>query len=330
MLFIILLFIILFCIIIYTLHDRLTFRRGRLSRPYDGASTSSITKMGPDQFIELSFGTVHYIYHSGSSALPLNIFVHGYSTPMEMWQYIFPEFVKDDQPCLVYDLYGRGWSDSPDVPMNIDIYVSQLAELLYALNLPYEKYNLFGVSMGGAIVQRFTELHPYKVSKLILCCAAGLNLNKPAKSRMFILSLPIIGPMLFKHIITYTDDEKERSHWAFPDHEIYEQYKKLFKLGWEQHPGYLRALFSTLRNFDFESSLTSIEFIAKLNIPVLIIWGDKDLLIPVNNAYHYHRLYKNSSLTIIPGATHMLLLEHSAQIIDAVQAFFKDSNIINM
>ncbi|CAF2161411.1 unnamed protein product [Rotaria magnacalcarata] len=141
MLFIILLFIILFCIIIYTLHDRLTFRRGRLSRPYDGASTSSITKMGPDQFIELSFGTVHYIYHSGSSALPLNIFVHGYSTPMEMWQYIFPEFVKDDQPCLVYDLYGRGWSDSPDVPMNIDIYVSQLAELLYALNLPYEKNN---------------------------------------------------------------------------------------------------------------------------------------------------------------------------------------------
>ncbi|CAF5043612.1 unnamed protein product, partial [Rotaria magnacalcarata] len=98
----------------------------------------------------------------------------------------------------------------------------------------------------------------------------------------------------------------------------------------EQHPGYLRALFSTLRNFDFESSLTSIEFIAKLNIPVLIIWGDKDLLIPVNNAYHYHRLYKNSSLTIIPGATHMLLLEHSAQIIDAVQAFFKDSNVINM
>ncbi|CAF1993532.1 unnamed protein product [Rotaria magnacalcarata] len=196
--------------------------------------------MGPDQFIELSFGTVHYIYHSGSSALPLNIFVHGYSTPMEMWQYIFPEFVKDDQPCLVYDLYGP--------------------ELLYALNLPYEKYNLFGVSMGGGIVQRFTELHPYK----------------------------------------------------------------------EQHPGYLRALFSTLRNFDFESSLTSIEFIAKLNIPVLIIWGDKDLLIPVNNAYHYHRLYKNSSLTIIPGATHMLLLEHSAQIIDAVQAFFKDSNVINM
>lgn len=281
--------------------------------------------MGADKFIELSFGTVHYIYHPGAPALPLNIFVHGYSTPMEMWQYIFPVFANANQPCLVFDLYGRGWSDCPDVPMNVDIFVSQLAELLYALNLPYEKYNLFGVSMGGAIIQRFTELHPSKVSKLILCCAAGLNLNKPSKARMFLLSLPIFGPMVFKYIMTHHDDDKERLQWAFPDKEQYEFAKRLFRLGWQQHPGYLRALFSTVTNFDFESSLTSIEFIAKLNIPVLIIWGDKDKLIPVNNAYRYHQLYKNSSLTIIPGGTHMILLEHYETIIDATRKFFEEN-----
>ncbi|CAF2929152.1 unnamed protein product [Rotaria sp. Silwood2] len=177
--------------------------------------------------------------------------------------------------------------------------------------------------MGGAIVQRFTELYPSRVSKLILCSSAGLNLVKPSKTRLFLLSLPIIGPIVFKYVMKHHDDDKERLQWAFPDKEYYEQYKNLFQLGWQQHPGYLRSLFSTVTNFDFEASLKTIEFIAKLNIPILIVWGDKDTLIPVDTAYRFHQLYKNSLLTIIPGATHMLLLEHAQQIIDATREFFE-------
>jgi pimeloyl-ACP methyl ester carboxylesterase len=285
----------------------------------------AITQMGTDQFIELSFGTVHYIYRpsSSSSSLPLNIFVHGYSTPMEMWQDVFQSLVKDNQPCLVYDLYGRGWSDSPFVAMNIDIFVCQLAELLYALNLPYDKYNLFGVSMGGAIIQRFTELYPNRVEKLILCCPAGLKIVKPSKILMLILSIPIFGAMIFKFAIKLENEKKDRLSWAYPNSEIYRNYKKLFQSGCQQHPGYLRALFSTLIHFDFESSLKSIEVISKLNLPILVIWGDKDPLIPIENAYRYHQLYKTSTLSIIPGATHMLLLEHSEPMIDAIKSFLK-------
>ena len=318
-----LVFIILGSLILLKLHNRFTFQHGRLTRPYDRTSTQPITRMGSDQFIELSFGTVHYIYHPSLSSLPLNIFIHGYSTPMEMWEDIYLSLVKDNQPCLVFDLYGRGWSDSPHIPMNIDIFVSQLAELLYALNLSYEKYNLYGVSMGGPIIQRFTELYPNRVSKLILCCSAGLKLNKPSKFLMFILSMPILGPLAFKYTMQRGNEEKDRSRWAFPQSEKYKEYKKLFQLGWQQHPGYLRALFSTLTNFDFESSRKSIEIISKLNIPILIIWGDKDPLIPIENAYRYHQLYKNSTLEIIPDATHMLLLEHSQPIIDAIKDFLK-------
>ncbi|UJR22485.1 hypothetical protein I4U23_025538 [Adineta vaga] len=325
--FLLVLFLILVVyIVFFKLYDRLAFQSGRLSRSYDRTSTIPITRMGRDQFIELSFGTVHYIYHSSSSAsaTPLNIFVHGYSTPMEMWQDIFQALVNDNQSCLVFDLYGRGWSDSPDVPMDIDIFVCQLAELLYALDLPHEKYNLYGVSMGGAIIQRFTELYPSKVSKLILCCSGGLGLVKPLKIFFFILSIPLLGPMLFKFIMQRGNEKKDRLQWAFPDDDKYKEYKRLFRSGWQQHPGYLRALFSTVTNFDFEASLKSVAVIATLNIPILIIWGDNDTLVPVNNAYHYHQLYKNSSLTIIPGATHMLLIEHSNPVIYAIQAFLRE------
>ena len=324
MLFVITILVVAIVGLIFIFRQRLAFRYGRLSRPYNPTSTTNLTQMGPDQFIELSFGRVHYIYRSSTSpSSTLNIFVHGFSIPMEIWQDVFQSLANDNHSCLVLDLYGRGWSDAPFVPMNVDLFVSQLAELLYALNLPYEKYNLFGVSMGGVIVQRFTELYPTKVSKLILCCSAGLNTVTPSMILMYILSIPVIGPALFKLVMQRSDSKSVRSQWAYPDKEEYKKYADLFRKACKQHPGYLRSLFSTIFYFDFQSASKSTEFIAKLNIPILIIWGDKDSLIPVENAYRYHQLYKNSSLTIIPGANHSLLVEHSKPAIDAIKTFLR-------
>ncbi|CAF0864539.1 unnamed protein product [Rotaria sordida] len=311
---------------IYKFRERLAFKYGRLSRPYNNACVIPLTQMGTDQFIELSFGKVHYIYRSSTkSSTKLNIFVHGFAIPMQMWQAVFQSLIDDNHSCLIFDLYGRGWSDAPHVPMNVDLFVSQLAELLFALNLPYEKYNLFGVSMGGIIVQRFTELYPSKVSKLILCSSAGLSIIKPSLFLMSILSIPIIGPILFKLVMQRSDNKSVRSQWAHPEKEEYKQYKKLFERMCQQHPGYLRSLFSTIFFFNFQLPLETIEFIEQLNIPILIIWGDKDTLISVENAYRYHELYKNSLLHIIHGANHSLLIEHSKQAIEVIKPFLSDT-----
>ncbi len=313
--------------LIYKFRARLAFQHGRLSRPLNDPSRTALTAMGADQFIELSFGKVHYIYRpstASSSSTTLNIFVHGFSIPMEIWEDVFQSLVKENAPCLIFDLYGRGWSDAPLVPMNVDLFVSQLAELLYALNLPYEKYNLFGVSMGGVIVQRFTELYPSRVSTLILCCSAGLNVVTPAKLLLLLLTVPILGPMLFKLFMQRSDNKSVRAQWAYPEKENYHKYTQLFQRTCREHPGYLRSLFSTVLNFDFHSALKSMEFIKQLNLPVLILWGDKDTLIPVEDAHRYHQAYKNSSLTIIPGANHSLLIEHSEQAIAAIKTFLRE------
>ncbi|UJR26603.1 hypothetical protein I4U23_007923 [Adineta vaga] len=312
--------------LIYKFRERLGFQNGRLSRRYNPKPNTTLTPMGSDQFIELSFGKVHYIYHSSTISSTLNIFVHGFSIPMEIWQDVFQSFVNDNQPCLIFDLYGRGWSDAPDIPMNVDLFVSQLAELLSALELSHMKYNLYGVSMGGYIVQRFTELYPSKVSKLILCCSVGLNNPKPAPILMSILSIPIFGPLVFKIVMQRGDSPRIRSQWAYPDSDKYKQYLNLFLQTCQQHAGYLRSLLSTILYLDFESALKSIEKINQLNIPILIIWGDKDTLIPVENAYQYNRSYKNSSLIIVPGANHSLLIEHSKEAIDAIKTFLKEKN----
>ena len=318
------LLVVVGCIVKF--RTRLAFPSGRLSRSRDRTAATPLTRMGADQFIELSFGRVHYIYRSSSTpSSTLNIFVHGFSIPMQIWTDVFQSLANDKSPCLIFDLYGRGWSDSPSVPMNVDLFVSQLAELLYALDLPHEKYHLFGVSMGGVIAQRFTELYPSKVAKLILCCSAGLNVVQPSKMLMTILSVPVLGPMLFKLVMQRADSKSVRSQWAYPDKDDYRRYQQLFQETCQQHPGYLRALFSTVVNFDFQSALSIIPSIDKLNIPVLIVWGDKDALIPVDCAYRYHQLYKQSSLCIVPGANHSLLIEHPKEVIEAIETFLAKS-----
>jgi pimeloyl-ACP methyl ester carboxylesterase len=125
--------------------------------------------------------------------------------------------------------------------------------------------------------------------------------------------------------MTRGDNKSVRSQWAYPDRDQYKRYMKLFQQTCKEHPGYLRSLFSTIFYFDFQSASKSIELIEKLNIPILIIWGDRDSLIPVENAYRYHRLYKNSSLKIIPGANHSLLIEHSKETIEAIKTFLYDT-----
>lgn len=309
--------------LIWKFRQRLAFQYGRLSRPYSASSSNALTGMGRDQFIELSFGRVHYIYRPSTttSSSTLNIFVHGFSIPMQIWQDVF-QFVADkNEACLIFDLYGRGWSDAPSVPMNVDLFVSQLAELLYALNLPYEKYQLFGVSMGGMIVQRFTQLYPSKVSKLILCCAAGFNAVTPSKLITSILTIPVLGPLLFKLFMARSNSKTVRAQWAQPNGGEYQRFMKLFRETCNEHPGYLRSLLSTVLFFDFQSAEKSIDAINQLNIPVLIIWGDQDSLIPVENAHRYHKAYKNSSLTIVQGANHSLLIEHPKEVIAAIRPF---------
>jgi pimeloyl-ACP methyl ester carboxylesterase len=313
MLFTLLTLLIICIALLIKFRARLAFATGRLSRVSNPIASDG-------RFIELSFGKVHYLYRASTKASStVNIFVHGFSIPMQIWQHAFQAMADDGQACLTFDLYGRGWSDAPDVPMNVDLFVSQLAELLYALDLPYDRYNLLGVSMGGMIVQRFTELYPKRVSALVLCCAAGLNTVSPPPLLMFIMSIPILGPLLFKFVMTRPNSPSVRAQWAFPDRDTFQEYQQTFLRACVEHRGYLRSLFSTVRLFDFQSAMKSATAINKLNLPVLVLWGDKDALIPVENAYRYHQLYTQSTLSIVPGANHSLLIEHPNETTEAIK-----------
>ncbi|WP_431200231.1 alpha/beta fold hydrolase [Mucilaginibacter sp. P19] len=64
-------------------------------------------------------------------------------------------------------MYGRGYSDRPDVPYTQELYNTQILDLINQLKLGH-KVNLAGVSFGGAVITNFTCSHPALVNKVIL------------------------------------------------------------------------------------------------------------------------------------------------------------------
>ena len=79
----------------------------------------------PGQFIKLSDGYVHYEL-SGPDDGPVVILIHGFSAHYFVWDDTHPALTKAGFRVLRYDLYGRGFSDRPNVTYDEQLFDRQL------------------------------------------------------------------------------------------------------------------------------------------------------------------------------------------------------------
>ena len=230
----------------------------------------------PGQFIKLSDGYVHYEL-SGPDDGPVAVLIHGISTPYFVWDDTRPALAKAGFRVLRYDLYGRGFSDRPNVTYDEQLFDRQLFELLSALKLR-KPVDLIGSSMGGAIAVIFAARHPENVRKLVLISPAGYPVKVPVAGQ--IGRLPVVGDYmmyafgnpimsgLFKNNFSKSDKLSEFSA-KFSQQTKYE--------------GFKRGLQSTLRNFNLDNQKTAFESVGKQGRQVMLIWGREDKIVPFSN-----------------------------------------------
>ncbi|MFH1079703.1 MAG: alpha/beta hydrolase [Pseudomonadota bacterium] len=230
----------------------------------------------PGQFIKLSDGYVHYEL-SGPDDGPVAVLIHGISTPYFVWDDTQPALAKAGFRVLRYDLYGRGFSDRPDVTYDEQLFDRQLFELLSALKIR-KPVDLVGSSMGGAIAVIFAARHPENVRKLVLISPAGYPVKIPVAGQ--IGRLPVVGDYmmyafgnpimrgLFKNNFSKSDKLSAFS----------EKFRQQ-----TQYAGFKRALQSTLRNFNLDNQKTAFEAVGKQGRQVMLIWGREDKIVTFSN-----------------------------------------------
>ena len=239
---------------------------------------------------------------------PPLVFVHGLSGSWQNWLEQLPEVAKDHR-CIAVDLPGFGESPMPPEKITISNYGRWLDGLFEALDL--DGAAVVGNSMGGFIGLELALKFSHRVERLVLVSAAGITVEKLRNEPL--LRLAEVGeniaqfvtanvvaqaPSLARRrrgrraLMWFVARHPERLHPAL----VAEQAQGAGK------PGFLPAL-DALTNYPIRDRLSEIE------APTLIIWGEKDMLVPLKDAKVFDELISDSRLIVYEDVGHVAMLE---------------------
>lgn len=276
----------------------------RFRKPMD----QDARRTAPGQFAELPMGATHY-HWQGPQTGPVVVCIHGLTTPSFVYQGIVCAFVALGFRVLVYDHYGRGYSDRPKGAQDSAFFLRHLNDLLEHQKAGADLI-VFGYSMGGAIATCFAAAHPERVKRLILLAPAGTASIQSRLAR-FIMKTPILGDALMLAIypgMLRKGIEAERGLPVTVEGISALQEAEL------QYRGYFPAILSSLRGVLASPLEDEHRAIAVAQVPTIAIWGDEDDVIPTAAPAQLKALNPNAKQATIQGAGHGLAYTHTDQI----------------
>jgi len=197
---------------------------------------------------------------------------------------------------IMPDNRGAGRTQAPDEPYTIRMMAADSAGLLDALKIPTA--HIVGASMGGFIAQEFALAYPERVGRLVLCCTA---FGGPRSIPIPVAALP-----------PRTGDPRLDLRAAF-EMQLSSDYLRAHArelddyIAWRvAHPQPLHAYHrqaAAVVAHDTEARLGT------LRLPVLILHGDRDNVIPAGNAQLMAGRIPGARVHMFPGAGHLFLWE---------------------
>jgi pimeloyl-ACP methyl ester carboxylesterase len=283
------------------------------------AARSPVDKTSaPGAFAKLPQGKTHYRW-SGPETGPVAVCIHGLSTPSYIFAATESSLVSLGYRVLTYDLYGRGYSDRPRAAHSSGFFLAQLRDLLADQKVE-GPLTLVGYSMGGAIAAAYAAKDRQRVVALVLIAPAGLTgVYDDWQGRLW--KTPVLGDWAIRvlgGIALRRELVEHRSQGTIiPDLEDRQAAETRMR-------GFLPALLSSRRHIMTESREADHVAIARGEIPVLGIWGSDDPVIPLSAMGRLAELNPDAHHVQVPGAGHVLLQTHPAQIAEALRKFLTD------
>lgn len=279
--------------------------------------TDQIRVNAPGQFANLSQGQVHYEL-SGPDNQQVIVLVHGFSVPYYIWDPTFDYFVENGFMVLRYDLYGRGFSDRPDVEYDFDFFVDQLHELLVYLKIDGQVH-LVGLSNGGAIVSAYANRNPENVLSMTLIDPI---IAPVTPFDILPMNIPLVGEYITRVVLIpyvlprsqvndFFDPEK------FPNWE--EKYREQM-----QYKGFRRAILSSIRNLVDIDPLAEYIAVDQKEIPMLLLWGRYDQTISYEEVNTFLNSIPDVEFHMVEDAGHISHYERPDVVNPIISAFLEN------
>lgn len=227
------------------------------------------------------------------------IILHGWGLEGSKYKNLAGLLEKNNFFVLSPDLPGFGRESLISSNMNLDGYVQFLDDFLKENKVLNPI--LIGHSFGGRIAIKYTWHYPKKVDKLILTGVPIIRDKSFLKKIWFVSA--VMGGKIFR---------------IFPD-KISKRLRKIlyFVIGeWDYYKsGSLKEVFKNIVNEDL------IRYVSEIKIPILLVWGRKDLITPVSDVYKIKNLNKLIEAVIIDGIGHKLPYEKPFSFFQAIKSY---------
>ncbi len=230
-----------------------------------------------EKVVDVGGVAIHYLI-AGPASAPRVVFVHGLGGSYETWSLNLPAFAERFRICAL-DLVGSGSSDKPAIDYSVPALADFLARFLDALDGDWQRINLVGHSLGGAIALVFASRYPERVERLVLADSAGLGSEINGEVLDLIRAEPTVEGIR-------TELSHFFAHQGLVQQALVEQlYQQRLQ------PGARKALLATTEAA-FGGNRQHIdlrETLAALHNKALVVWGNEDAVIPVAHAQQASR-----------------------------------------
>jgi pimeloyl-ACP methyl ester carboxylesterase len=246
-------------------------------------------------YIEVAGMRLH-LRDTGSKQAPAIILIHGFGASLHTWE-PWAQALSKDYRVIRFDVPGFGLTGpDPTGDYSDQRSITLLTSLMDTFGLAHA--TLIGNSMGGRIAWKFAAARPERVSKLVLIspdgfASPGVEYGKmsavPAMVKLMRYTLPkaMLAPNL---AAAYANP-------AVMTGKLLDRYYDLMLA-----PGVRDAIIARME----QSVLTDPEpELRQIQAETLLLWGEKDALIPMSNAADYTRVLQRCMLVTLPAVGHL-------------------------
>lgn len=270
--------------------------------------------VGPDDMRRVADWRLH-VRDSGPREAPAVILIHGFGASLQTWD-VWATGLERKHRVIRFDLPGSGLS-LPDPAA--DYTDARSIELLLALmdRFGVQRASIVGHSIGGRIAWTFAATHSERVDRLVLVSADGFASpgfeygKAPEVPRLLgLIRYVMPKPLLRMNLQSAYADPK------LVNDALIDRYDDLVRA-----PGARQALLDRMRQTVL---VDPRPLLAAIRAPTLLVWGERDAMIPFVNSADYLKAIPNARLVSFPAAGHVPQEEAATDSLAAVDAFLTD------
>ncbi len=279
-------------------------------------------EMQASHYITLPDGVrAHYVDVGPRAAETTIVLLHGYAASAHTWR-DWMMTLEDDYRVIALDLPCHGLTWAPkDYHPSIGGYVDYVDAIANALKL--ETFVLAGSSMGGATSWNYALTHPDKLEGLVLVGASGWKSDESEQANSP-LAFDLLSNKWLRIVlerIDMTSVIKDALLASFADQELVTDVMVTRYSDLSRGAGHRKGLFD-LQLTDRPTAEPGA--FSAMDIPTLIMQGEKDNLVPPRFGKLFHAAIPNSTLILYEGVGHLPQEEIPHRSVSDVQLFLED------